>query len=397
MSTPERGALAEPDLLLEQRADRRRMGQGRARADRGRRSVHAGELRRSAQPRRGRGRARRRRRRRGVPRLGRQDRAGARARAAPLARAAGAAPRRPGPADHARERQDLQGSAGRGRLRLRASSNSTPTTRPARWARRSRRRCPAAACSPSASRSASARRSPRGTSRWRCSRARSARRSPPAARWSPSPPAATPLTALAFAKLGEEAGVPKGVFSVLTGSAREIGGVLTASPVVRKLSFTGSTEIGVQLYRGLRRDDEEARARARRQRAAADLRRCRPRHRGRDRDDRQVPQRRAELHRRQPDLRAGRHPRPLPRRVRREGRQDARGRRVRPGQRHRPADRRRRRRQGRGAPRRSAEARRARARRRQLGKAACSRRRCSPTCRRTRSSRRRRPSARSPG
>src|ERR1044072_2633534 len=63
------------------------------------------------------------------------------------------------------------------------------------------------------------------------------------------PASATPLPALALAKLGEEAGVPKGVFSVLTGSAREIGGVLTGSPVVRKLSFTGSTEIGVQLYR----------------------------------------------------------------------------------------------------------------------------------------------------
>jgi succinate-semialdehyde dehydrogenase/glutarate-semialdehyde dehydrogenase len=63
------------------------------------------------------------------------------------------------------------------------------------------------------------------------------------------PASATPFTALAFARLGEEAGVPKGVFSVLTGSAREIGGVLTGSPVVRKLSFTGSTEIGVQLYR----------------------------------------------------------------------------------------------------------------------------------------------------
>ncbi|HEX7710951.1 MAG TPA: NAD-dependent succinate-semialdehyde dehydrogenase [Sphingomonadaceae bacterium] len=62
------------------------------------------------------------------------------------------------------------------------------------------------------------------------------------------PASATPLTALAFAKLGEEAGVPKGVFNILTGSARAIGGVLTGSPVVRKLSFTGSTEIGVQLY-----------------------------------------------------------------------------------------------------------------------------------------------------
>ena len=62
------------------------------------------------------------------------------------------------------------------------------------------------------------------------------------------PASQTPLTALAFARLGEEAGVPKGVFNILTGSAREIGGALTGSPVVRKLSFTGSTEIGVQLY-----------------------------------------------------------------------------------------------------------------------------------------------------
>lgn len=62
------------------------------------------------------------------------------------------------------------------------------------------------------------------------------------------PAAATPLTALAFAKLGEEAGIPKGVFNILTGSSREIGGALTSSPVVRKLSFTGSTQVGVQLY-----------------------------------------------------------------------------------------------------------------------------------------------------
>ncbi len=62
------------------------------------------------------------------------------------------------------------------------------------------------------------------------------------------PASATPLTALAFARLGVEAGVPAGVFNIVTGSARAIGGVLTASPTVRKLSFTGSTEIGVQLY-----------------------------------------------------------------------------------------------------------------------------------------------------
>jgi succinate-semialdehyde dehydrogenase/glutarate-semialdehyde dehydrogenase len=62
------------------------------------------------------------------------------------------------------------------------------------------------------------------------------------------PASMTPLTALAFARLGEEAGLPPGVFNVLTGSAREIGNALTSSPIVRKLSFTGSTEIGVQLY-----------------------------------------------------------------------------------------------------------------------------------------------------
>jgi succinate-semialdehyde dehydrogenase/glutarate-semialdehyde dehydrogenase len=54
----------------------------------------------------------------------------------------------------------------------------------------------------------------------------------------------TPLTALALAVLAEEAGFPPGVFNVLTGDPVAIGGELTASPVVRKLSFTGSTEVG---------------------------------------------------------------------------------------------------------------------------------------------------------
>ncbi|HET8729209.1 MAG TPA: NAD-dependent succinate-semialdehyde dehydrogenase [Alphaproteobacteria bacterium] len=58
------------------------------------------------------------------------------------------------------------------------------------------------------------------------------------------PASETPFSALALAVLAEEAGVPAGVFSVLTGSARTIAGVLTASPVVRKISFTGSTEVG---------------------------------------------------------------------------------------------------------------------------------------------------------
>ncbi|GAA0215923.1 NADP-dependent succinate-semialdehyde dehydrogenase [Castellaniella daejeonensis] len=54
----------------------------------------------------------------------------------------------------------------------------------------------------------------------------------------------TPFSALALAVLAEEAGVPPGVFSVLTGDAPAIGGEMTSSPLVRKVSFTGSTEIG---------------------------------------------------------------------------------------------------------------------------------------------------------
>ncbi len=59
----------------------------------------------------------------------------------------------------------------------------------------------------------------------------------------------TPFIALALADLAEQAGVPAGVVSVLTGSSREIVQVLTDSPIVRKLSFTGSTEVGKQLIR----------------------------------------------------------------------------------------------------------------------------------------------------
>ncbi|MBS7541927.1 NADP-dependent succinate-semialdehyde dehydrogenase [Ancylobacter oerskovii] len=58
------------------------------------------------------------------------------------------------------------------------------------------------------------------------------------------PASQTPLTALALAVLAERAGVPAGVLSVITGSARAIGGEMTSNPIVRKLTFTGSTEIG---------------------------------------------------------------------------------------------------------------------------------------------------------
>jgi succinate-semialdehyde dehydrogenase/glutarate-semialdehyde dehydrogenase len=61
------------------------------------------------------------------------------------------------------------------------------------------------------------------------------------------PASATPFSALALAELGERAGIPAGVFSVVTGSAGAIGGEMTANPIVRKLTFTGSTEIGKQL------------------------------------------------------------------------------------------------------------------------------------------------------
>ena len=61
------------------------------------------------------------------------------------------------------------------------------------------------------------------------------------------PASQTPFSALALAELAERAGVPKGVFSIVTGSAKEIGGEICASSIVRKLSFTGSTEVGSQL------------------------------------------------------------------------------------------------------------------------------------------------------
>ncbi|MDH3349415.1 MAG: NAD-dependent succinate-semialdehyde dehydrogenase [Desulfobulbaceae bacterium] len=54
----------------------------------------------------------------------------------------------------------------------------------------------------------------------------------------------TPFSAMALAYLAEEAGVPPGVLNIITGPAREIGAELTSSPIVRKLSFTGSTEVG---------------------------------------------------------------------------------------------------------------------------------------------------------
>ena len=61
------------------------------------------------------------------------------------------------------------------------------------------------------------------------------------------PATATPYSALALAELGQRAGIPAGVFSVITGASGAIGTEMTTNPIVRKLTFTGSTEIGKQL------------------------------------------------------------------------------------------------------------------------------------------------------
>ena len=59
----------------------------------------------------------------------------------------------------------------------------------------------------------------------------------------------TPYSALALAVLAERAGIPKGVFNVVTGIPKEIGGEITSNPVVRKVSFTGSTAVGKLLMK----------------------------------------------------------------------------------------------------------------------------------------------------
>ena len=63
------------------------------------------------------------------------------------------------------------------------------------------------------------------------------------------PASKTPFSALALAELGARAGIPKGVFNVVTGNARAIGGEMTSNAIVKKITFTGSTEIGRVLMR----------------------------------------------------------------------------------------------------------------------------------------------------
>ncbi len=63
------------------------------------------------------------------------------------------------------------------------------------------------------------------------------------------PAEATPYSALALAELAERAGFPAGIFSVVTGDAKNIGGEMTSNPIVRKLTFTGSTAVGKLLMK----------------------------------------------------------------------------------------------------------------------------------------------------
>src|SRR5882757_5942216 len=61
------------------------------------------------------------------------------------------------------------------------------------------------------------------------------------------PATQTPYSALALAELADRAGIPKGVFNIVTGSATAIGGEMTTNPTVRKVTFTGSTDVGKKL------------------------------------------------------------------------------------------------------------------------------------------------------
>ena len=132
----------------------------------------------------------------------------------------------------------------------------------------------------------------------------------------------TPLSALALAALAEKAGVPKGVFNIITGNSSAIGKVLCEHPAVRFVGFTGSTEVGKILYQQAVRRREEARARARRQCAVRGVRRRRYRCRGRRRDGLEISQHGPDLRLRQPPLRPGQDLRPVRREALEEGRGD---------------------------------------------------------------------------
>src|SRR5476649_2478122 len=151
------------------------------------------------------------------------------------------------------------------------------------------------------------------------------------------PSEATPYCALALAALAQRAGMPPGVFNVVTGASREIGAEMTANPLVRKLSFTGSTEVGRALMAQSAPTIKKLSLELR-QRALHRVRRCRS-GRGRGRRHRlQIPQRRSNLRVRQPLVRAGRGLRAVRRKTGGRRRQAARGQRHRQRRDARSAD-----------------------------------------------------------
>ena len=86
----------------------------------------------------------------------------------------------------------------------------------------------------------------------------------------------TPLTAIRIGELALEAGFPEGVLTVIPGKGSVVGERFVTHPLVRKVAFTGSTEVGKRIMAGLCRPGEALHARARRQERQRDLRRRRP-------------------------------------------------------------------------------------------------------------------------
>lgn len=121
----------------------------------------------------------------------------------------------------------------------------------------------------------------------------------------------TPVAGFALAELGERAGIPAGALNVVLGEPQEIGPELTGSPLVRKRTFTGSTEVGRILLEQSAATIKKVPMETGRQRPGDRARRCRPEDDPGRRPRHQVPQHRRVLHRRQPTLRASWHLRPL--------------------------------------------------------------------------------------
>ena len=101
-----------------------------------------------------------------------------------------------------------------------------------------------------------------------------------------------------------DAGLPAGVANLVMGPAQEVADEFLENPIVRKISFTGSTEVGKQLMKRARRSGQAHQPGARRPRSVHRLPRCRPGSRRQARRHGQVPQQRPGLHRPEPILRA---------------------------------------------------------------------------------------------